>query len=45
MPGWQNLRNWRKRMASKKGRKMDPYKKRKNKQVTKYKQKKKNPKY
>ena len=32
-------------MASKKKSKMDPYKKKKNKQVTKYKQKKKNSKY
>ena len=32
-------------MASKKGRKIDPYKKKQSKQVTKYKQKKKNPKY
>ena len=32
-------------MASKKSRKIDPYKKKKNKQVTKYKQRKKNSKY
>lgn len=32
-------------MPSKKSRKIDPYKKRKNKQVTKYKQKKKSSKY
>lgn len=32
-------------MASKKSRKIDPYKKKKNKQVTKYKRRKKNSKY